>query len=224
MAATNGANKNGKFLPGPAAEAVVSLSQAILGPLDALAKAQVHAARSFLNFVLQLGYPHLPWKQDSNSQEQRPDDRMYVQSFKFDQTDAAGKPQTYSVDIPALALVPLQPLTIEKATFDLELVVSYVGHHQQIQSSEREAVAQEAASAGASSAPTSRPWYLVSEPVSIRGTLSDPGRNSDGSSNQSTVKVHVELARCPTPEGLSKLLSAMTQRSSIQAGTPEKLA
>src|SRR5260221_13013910 len=47
-----------EFQPGEADESVVSLSQMILAPLDAIFKAQVHAARSFLNFVLQLSYPH----------------------------------------------------------------------------------------------------------------------------------------------------------------------
>lgn len=47
-------------MPGPAADAVISSSQAILAPLDVIAKPQVHAARSFLNFVVQIGYPHVP--------------------------------------------------------------------------------------------------------------------------------------------------------------------
>ena len=42
----------------PASLSEISLSQAILAPLDALFKAQVHAARSFLNLLLQIGYPH----------------------------------------------------------------------------------------------------------------------------------------------------------------------
>lgn len=36
------------------------MSQALLAPLDAILKAQLHAARSFLNFLIQLGYPHQP--------------------------------------------------------------------------------------------------------------------------------------------------------------------
>src|SRR4051812_22916894 len=46
--------------PQPAAETVLSLSQALLAPLDAILKAQLHASRSFLNFLLQIGYPHQP--------------------------------------------------------------------------------------------------------------------------------------------------------------------
>src|SRR3569833_22533 len=46
------------FEEGPAAQAMVSLSQALLAPLDSIFKAQIHAARSFLNLLLQLGYGH----------------------------------------------------------------------------------------------------------------------------------------------------------------------
>src|SRR3569833_4616551 len=48
------------FEEGPAAQAMVSLSQALLAPLDSIFKAQIHAARSFLNLLLQLGYGHRP--------------------------------------------------------------------------------------------------------------------------------------------------------------------
>ncbi len=38
-----------EFKPGPAASTVISLSQILLAPLNAIFKAQVHAARSFVN-------------------------------------------------------------------------------------------------------------------------------------------------------------------------------
>src|SRR3954463_3483482 len=49
-----------EFEKGPASETILSMSQALLAPLDAILKAQVHAARSFLNFLMQIGYPHQP--------------------------------------------------------------------------------------------------------------------------------------------------------------------
>src|SRR3569833_3922135 len=53
-------DKGQDFEEGPAAQAMVSLSQALLAPLDSIFKAQIHAARSFLNLLLQLGYGHRP--------------------------------------------------------------------------------------------------------------------------------------------------------------------
>jgi|GEM_PF-5626692 len=39
---------------------MLSLSQAILAPLDAIFKAQIHAGRSYINMLWQMAYPHLP--------------------------------------------------------------------------------------------------------------------------------------------------------------------
>jgi len=36
----------------------ITLSAALLAPLNAIFEAQVHAARAFLNFVLQMGFRH----------------------------------------------------------------------------------------------------------------------------------------------------------------------
>lgn len=41
-------------------EGELSLSQAILAPLDAIFKAQIHAGRSYINMLWQMAYPHLP--------------------------------------------------------------------------------------------------------------------------------------------------------------------
>ena len=62
MADNNDGSKkyDGNFKEGDAASSPITLSQTILAPLDAVFQAQAHAARSFLNLVLQLGYPHRP--------------------------------------------------------------------------------------------------------------------------------------------------------------------
>ncbi len=38
----------------------ISLAQAILAPLDAIFQAQIHAARSYINLLWQMAYPHIP--------------------------------------------------------------------------------------------------------------------------------------------------------------------
>lgn len=211
-----------RFVPGPAADAVISLSQAILAPLDAIAKAQVHAARSFLNFVLQIGYPHVPVGPDGKRLT-GPNDTMYCEPFKLDHAsvDEEGNVthQSVTLAIPTLALVPVRPLCIESAKFDIELVVKELTHHKQIQRSEAEALLKEQKQrpySGKETPPESdRPWYLVSEPVSVRGTLTDPGGADSASEKMASIKVHVELKCAPTPAGLSKLLTAMTQVSGL---------
>lgn len=201
------------FKPGPAATSVLSLSQAILAPLDAISKAQVHAARSFLNFVLQIAFPHSPDASDAiDAVKSAPPDQMYLQTFRVKSGDAEGV-----VSIPALALIPVQPLSIEKAQFDLELVVEALDYHRQMQVSEevelrKEQGEKEALKEGKPHAP--RKWYLVSEPVSVRGTLSDPGGSGSSTSRKATIKVHVEIGRSDIPAGLAKILSSATQLAS----------
>lgn len=201
---------NYEFKPGPAATSVISLSQAILAPLDAISKAQVHAARSFLNFVLQIAFPHE--SSSKSPQTSGSEDQMYLQTFRIKNGEGEGV-----VSIPSLALVPVQPLTIERAQYDLELVIEGLDYHRQIQASENNVLKQEAGNdkaleKGQPHAP--RQWYLVSDPISVRGTLSDPGIQENRTSRKATIKVHVEIGRANVPSGLEKILSSATQLAS----------
>src|SRR5262249_31921815 len=132
---------SGKFEEGPAAQAVISLSQAMLAPIDALLKAQTHSARSFLSFVLQLGYPHRhdgvtpgapeaagagkePAPGATSSPATADKDHLYLQEFTY-QSESDGKVITNRIKIPALALVPVSPLSISEAEFDFDFRVSH---------------------------------------------------------------------------------------------------
>ncbi len=214
------------FTPGPASKAVVSLSQAILAPLDALAKAQVHAARSFLNFVLQIGYPHAAASKDDTERVKKESSSGYSLPFAFDQTVIGdnGQQETRRVvlSLPALALVPIHPLRIRKATFDLELHVREIGRHRQIQKSEEDEVNRETATDGESDADAAfgpRPWYLVPEPISVRGTLAG-SVSSERETQQPLVKVHVEVEEGPVPVGLSRLITSLGQVSDVSERLP----
>jgi hypothetical protein len=212
----NGGARTGEtqFEPGPAAESVISLSQAILAPLDALAKAQVHAARSFLNLVLQIGYPHAPVDENGHSQITA-EDVSYSSKFRIDSVPG----QIVEISVPTLALVPLQPLGIESADFNLELVIREVAYHQQMQESEKAVLKEEPKPEDDSRRPHARrPWYLVTDPISLRGTISDPGGGD--TQKLASIKMNVKLSRLPTPAGLQKLLTAMTQHSGIRTNPP----
>lgn len=207
MAETDDYDSRNDFKPGPAATSVISLSQAILAPLDAISKAQIHAARSFLNFVLQIAFPHEPDK--NGTADKTSEDQMYLQTFKLGSGEGGSV-----ISIPSLALVPIQPLVIEKAQYDLELVVEGLDYHRQMQKSEEEKLRHESSSTeGMPHAP--RKWYLVSDPVSVRGTLSDPGGEGNGTAKKATIKVHVEVGKACMPSGLEKILASSTQVATI---------
>jgi Protein of unknown function (DUF2589) len=203
---------NGEFKEGAAAKAIISLSQLIAGPLDAILKAQVHSARSFLNMVLQLGYPHL--KVDENgvaigdvAQDQQ---GLYMQEFNFDARSSTGEITKSVLRVPALALVPIAPLSIEQADFQVEFKVSHVFRHQQLRESEAKKMGNDKKS---NFDEFHRPWFLVKDPVSIRGVISSKVSDEvkDDNSEEGSIKINIKVSRQAMPAGIDKLLTSLTQ-------------
>jgi hypothetical protein len=202
-----------EFEPGPASSTKVSLSQILLAPLDSIFKAQIHAARSFLNLLLQIGYPHIPVNKDG---EQVPDKGTpYNLDFNYE-VEANGKRETRKISIPALALVPVSPLAVESAAFKIEMKAELIERHEQLQESEKRRISSEE-QAGYSR--QKRPWFLVSDPISIRGTLAPqtPGNAQTQASQGSTIQMEVKVSRIPMPAGLDKLLTSLTQLTQVSS-------
>jgi hypothetical protein len=198
----------------PASIKEISLSQAILAPLDALFKAQVHSARSFLNLLLQIGYPHLELEKEGKSKvdiAENPEKMVYTQDFFFE--DPGGKKM--KISIPSLALVPITPLTIDNASFKLNFKVENTGKHTQMQDSETKSIDKESDNGWDTS---KRPWYLVKEPVSFRGNIapSEGDKSETSESSSSVINIEINLVRQPLPAGLEKLLTALQQSSHVE--------
>lgn len=185
-----------------AATTPVSLAQTILAATDAVLKTQIHAARSFLNLVLQIGFPHGPL--DENKQRIDSDDRAYTQNFYYD-VNLNGVDERRKVTIPTLALVPVTPLAIESANIKLEMRISHVAKHQQLQESERKKLKEKNPEA---SHDEKSPWFLVPDPISIRGTLAP---TSGSTQNGSTIQIEIKMGKTAMPSGLDKLLTHLTQ-------------
>jgi hypothetical protein len=208
---------DGTFQEGPASKAIVSLSQVLLAPLDAIFKAQIHAARSFLNMVLQMGYPHL--KLDENGQplpmdQQEPDsDKVYMQEFKI-KTTTDDTENVANIRIPALSMIPVAPLSIEQAEFDLDFSIGYVYRNTQIQKSESATVKDER-----KFSTSDRPWFLVSDPISIRGVVapavSHEMKQSSEDTSDTKISIRIKVTRQDMPSGLDKLLTTLNQSSSV---------
>jgi hypothetical protein len=196
----------------PASITEISLSQAILAPLDALFKAQVHAARSFLNLLLQIGYPHVELEEKGKAKDEvaiKDEKKVYTQDFFFE--DPEGKKM--KISIPSLALIPITPLTIDNASFKLNFKVSNTGKHTQMQASEEDSLKKENADWDESN----RPWFLVKDPVSFKGNIA-PNQEvqSEVSENSSSViNIEINLVRQPLPAGLEKLLTSLQQSSQL---------
>lgn len=168
----------------PAASTIVSLSQVLLAPLNSILKAQVHAARSFLDFVLQLA-GH--------------DDKGPLATTQLAlEIPHEGDMKRTILRVPIISLVPLEPLTVKEASFKLEMQISHIAPHRQRPPKKTEG------QPGTDEPPK---WYLVEDPISVRGTLAPPSK--DGAS--SSVSITVTLGPGPVPAGLQKLLTSVTQ-------------
>lgn len=228
-----------------AANSKLSLSAAILAPLNSIFEAQVQSARAFLNFILQLGFKEQPsasqldaaenqlkadgqWTNETDEHFQKlrsvqslkselatikakptksDDDRTrigeinqqladvghhedaHMQSFRYKD----GQGAYHQIEIPALALVPVKPLSIESA--DYEFSMSIDSAYENYSQNQKTSVVKE-----------DRPWFFI-KPKRFTGSIA----SKDSEQTQSTVKVKVHLESSPIPQGLSNLLVSLTQ-------------
>ena len=212
------------FKEGPASQAMVSLSQALLAPLDAIFKAQVHAARSFLNLLLQLGYSHrpvnregraIPPRRDADARgdeaEPAPDGTPYQLEFYHDIT-LGDRKQRQKISIPALALIPVAPLAVESADFKFEMEVRQIRKHRQVQKSGREKVRE----CDEGYDESYRPWFLVDQPISVEGHLTAPVTGETEGAHAATIQIAVKVSRIKTSAGLDKLLTTLTETAKLE--------
>jgi hypothetical protein len=202
--------------PNAADQKLVSLAQVLLAPLDALFQAQVHAGRSFLNFLLQLSYRDRPDERKRDAapaDEKAPKGPDTIFTVDFVQEvpgpiGADGKPadsQLQKVSIPALALVPMRPLAIEEAEVNLAMEVTEIGDHQQLRSAE------------AKQPSDPPPWWLVPNPISLKGHVGNASESDRTSMTEKRmVQIKVKVGSVATPAGLEKLLTTLTQSAQVQ--------
>jgi hypothetical protein len=194
----------------PAAQASISLAQAVLAPLDAIFKAQLHAGRSFLNMLLQLGYPARPPgsepPKDPVTGEILPD-RPYTMDFLHVVEDS-GELKRRKLSIPALSLVPVAPLAVRGASFKFDMAVKKVDRSTLVTAGNKPVETQD-----------TRPWFLVHEPLDIKGAIAPPATEvGAGGERRSEQTIHIELQveQMKVPAGLDRLLTSLTQLASFR--------
>jgi hypothetical protein len=190
----------------------LSLSQAILAPLDSIYQAQIHGARSFLNMLLQIGYPHVP--------ENVPVDELkkykpYPMDFNFLRKEEDGSEKSYKVSIPALALVPINSLAIDYAEIKFGMKIKSAEKFQQIQESEEEATKKDSGSSNNKVNAYKRKWNLVKDPISLKGEIA-PSQYSGERSSDTNIDIQIKLSKMPIPAGLEKLLTTLTNTAFIE--------
>lgn len=189
----------------------LSLEQALLAPLNSILKAQLHSARSFLNLLLQLGYPH---------KDELDETHLHGEPYHIPFTHYDAEGNEHTLRVPALSLVPIAPLAIDSANFELEMAVKKVSKMQQLQAERREKImAQAPTNVLRAPDPDTRPWFLVEKPVSIQGSIAPPTtvEGLQRNESQSSIKIKINVKSIPMPSGLDKLLTTLTNMGGFVA-------
>lgn len=198
----------------------LTLSQAILAPIQSLLAAQAHASRSFLNLLLQTGFDHKGVGKDgtqadtsgtSTGKKDLDNDGIY--RLYFDQTrEVNGKKEKIRVSIPTIAAVPMHPLTIDEAEIEFSMRLSgeryrkartFSSASQKGQGSIEDEIYNE----------NTRPWFLIDDPVDIYGEIAP---KSNASSEAPEISVKIKVKQCETPEALRRFISNLNDFSTIQ--------
>jgi hypothetical protein len=229
------------FTEAPAADTVLSLSQAILAPVDALLKVQVHAARSFLNFLLQIGYRHKP-KLPADTTGRSPaegdaagdgdadkDEGKEGIPYQMDFYRSTGKGKREKISVPTLALVPVSALGVTSSEFSFAFHVREIAKHRQIraQESEKTELERQTSTESAKRAPAgvdpsaevidrnTRPWFLVDTPLSVQGSFAPAAGSKGESASEARFEIKVCVGTLPMPAALDKLLTSLSQSSTV---------
>jgi hypothetical protein len=223
---------SGRNAPEPSNRESYTLAEALLAPLDAIFKAQIHAARSFINLLLQLGFPHQPVDEEGNPQDRTaatPEEQIqsklpYTIDFYRRPTGGTDDPNALEkVSIPVLALIPVSPLGVDSAEFHFEMEVKKIDDATLMQQSELSTLNQEAPAFREKA----RPWYLVRRPITFKGEIAPKSTSSSSSASRAVIDVQMKIARLPVPAGLDRFLRTLSNETTeaiSKAPTPEQRA
>ncbi|AJQ95538.1 hypothetical Protein YC6258_03502 [Gynuella sunshinyii YC6258] len=178
----------------------LTLSQAVLAPINSILQAQVHASRSFLNLIFQMGFGHKAIDDSGNVTDQSENtDTMYRFDYIQEKYDSQGNLKKYKVSIPVLAALPLNPLVIEEAEvqFSMTLANEYRSQKQFSESGQK----AKATKVDEKYRETNRPWYVVDNPVDLLGSIGDE------STNGAKIDIRLKVGKGDLPAELKKFIA-----------------
>ncbi|WP_428239557.1 DUF2589 domain-containing protein [Gynuella sp.] len=178
----------------------LTLSQAVLAPINSILQAQVHASRSFLNLIFQMGFGHKAIDDKGNMADLSENtDTMYRFDYVQEKYDAEGNLKKYKVSIPVLAALPLNPLVIEEAEVQFSMTLANEYHIQkQFSDSGQKA---KAIRKDEKYHETNRPWYVVDNPVDLLGSIGEE------SANGAKIDIRLKVGKGDLPAELKKFIA-----------------
>jgi len=211
----------------------ISLSSALLAPINSIFEAQIHSARAFLNFILQMGFRHQPSKKEIEADEET---RKYEEEkekarkrmkelFKereqnqgFLSAEKVAELKELSATYGDLYYQNIEFIDQTGNEFLLSipnlallpikpLSINEADFSYEFEvSSENIEYKQMGAAYEKAEKEEVRPWFLIREPKSIRGRFAPRKEES----TEASIKINVKVGSTPTPYGLEKLLVHLT--------------
>jgi len=161
------------------------------GPLKAAVEAQTMAAESTVQFIERVGF--LPPSGSSAP-------GLRTVTFAYEKKDGEGMPQSFSLTVPLLAIVPVPFIRLDEVNIDFSAKLNDVVRNDSSTSS----------SFGVSLG-VNAGWGWGS--ASLRASYSRTSQSSSSATYQSeyNMSVKVRAGAAPMPEGMAKILDILEQ-------------
>ena len=210
----------------------ITLSAALLAPINAIFEAQIHSARAFLNFILQMGFRHTRSRKEFETDEEynnyvkdtlnqikkmkelfkrREEDGFLSESDTTTLKELSadyGDLYHQSIDFIDNTGNEFQVNIPNLALLPIKpLAISEADFSYEFEvESETKAFKQNGAAYMTPDEDKGSPWFLIKEPKSIRGSFAESKENSE----KRKIKINVKVGNTEMPYGLEKLMVHLT--------------
>jgi hypothetical protein len=212
----------------------ITLSAALLAPINSIFEAQVHSARAFLNFILQMGFRHRDSRDDYDSED---DYKSYLKSIQDQQKPIRDLLKKREKDgfLSEADIAELKRLNAEFGDLHQQSIdfIDNTGNAFQVSipnlallpikplaiseadftykfevRSETTDFDQNGASGKLKKKDKDNPWFLI-KPKSLQGGFAKQTEES----KEKTIKINVKVGNTEIPYGLEKLLVHLTNNA-----------
>lgn len=219
----------------------ISLSAALLSPINAIFEAQIHSARAFLNFILQMGFRHKPSPEElannpqlHENEKERENKKVRITELLKERNEKGTLSKEKIVELKELHTLYgdmyFQSMDFIDNTgneFLLSipnlallpikpLAISEADFTYEFAVSSQNSKYDQMGAAKPGEGKEKRPWFLVKEPKELKGSFA----SSQANSSEKSIKINVKVSNTEIPYGLEKLLVHLTnQMETIDTNT-----
>lgn len=170
----------------------IPFRELIGGPLKSAVEAQAMAAESTVEFIERVGFVAPSGGATSSG--------LRTVTFNYEKNDGDGSPQSFSLTVPLLAIVPIPFIRIDEVNIEFDAKLTDVVRND-----------SETTSSFGISGSASAGWGFGR--ASLRSSYSRNTKSTSSSTFQSEyhMNIKVRAGAAPMPEGMAKILDILEQ-------------